>query len=103
MCNSELYFKNLAYCLQLNLLMWLLEHSKIDALWHATASAHFESGTPRSVSFGTQYLVTQHLQEQKVILSWVFLLPHGLSLSRPGFPTYIFALIILSPFKVKLI
>lgn len=62
--------------------------SQIDAAWHTAASAHFESGTRRSVSFGTQFLVTQLLQEQRVIRSWVLLPPHGLSLSRPGFPTY---------------
>lgn len=65
--------------------------SQIDAAWNTAASAHFESGTRRSVSFGMQFLVTQLLKERKVIPSWVLLPPHGLSLRRPGFPTYLCA------------
>lgn len=65
--------------------------SQIDAAWHTAASVHFGSGTPRSVSFGTQFLVTQLLKEQKVIPSWALFPPHGFSLRRSGFPTYLCA------------
>lgn len=75
--------------------------SQIDAAWHTAASARFESGTPRSVSFGMQFLVTQLLKEQKVILSWVLPPPDGLSLSGlASLPTSVPT--ILSPLKSQI-